>query len=231
MDRALAQAIIDALDECGDVRVIVLTGTDPAFCAGMDLRELGAHSLAEVPSFMPALARSPVPIIAAVNGPAVTAGLEIALMCDFILASDRACFADTHLRVGVYPGPVALELPRRVGSAMGREILFGNQFVDAPTALRIGLVNRVVPHDELLASAVGLASAIAENDPVMLQLLRAQLNESGRQSAEQARVLHARYAADAVSATTKDQLASRHAGLIDREVAARAGAMRPASRP
>lgn len=216
VNEAMAAAIIEALDVSRDARAIVVTGADPSFCAGMDLRDLGADSLKDVPKFLPALAQCPVPIIAAVNGPAVTAGLEIALSCDFIVASERATFADTHLRVGVYPGPVSIELPRRIGHARAREMLFANRFVDAATALRIGLVNHVVAHGRLLEFAVGLGTSIAENDPQMLTLLRAQLSESVGADVDRAREIHARHAGAAASLRTSSQLASRHAAVIER---------------
>ena len=103
-----------------------------------------------------------MPIIAAVNGPAVTGGFELALACDFMVASERARFADTHLRVGVYPGPVLVDLPRRVGPARAREMSLTGNFVDAETALRIGLVNHVVAHADLVPYALDLAASIAE---------------------------------------------------------------------
>jgi enoyl-CoA hydratase len=221
VNRAMAAAIVDVLDANGDERAVVITGADPAFCAGMDLQDLGTDSLANVPQFIPAIAACPIPVIAAVNGPAVTAGLEIALMCDFIVASERATFADTHLRVGVYPGPVAVELPRRIGMALAREMLFANEFVDARTALRIGLVNHVVGHDELLSTATGLAASIAENDPAMLATLRAQLDESWGTSLSEAREIHARYQSRASSLETSTQLAGRHADAVARSRAIR----------
>jgi enoyl-CoA hydratase len=131
-----------------------------------------------------------VPTIAAVNGAAVTGGFEIALACDFIVASERARFADTHVRVGVYPGPVLVDLPRRVGMAMAREMSMTGNFVDAETALRIGLANHVVPHDELLAVAVGLAAAIAEQDPAMIATMRRDWDATGALPIEDARRRH-----------------------------------------
>ena len=132
-----------------------ITGTDPAFCAGLDLRDLGvsrrcATCRTSRPPPPPPRCRS----IAAVNGPAVTGGFELALACDFMIASERARFADTHLRVGVYPGPVLVDLPRRVGPAWARQMSLTGNFVDAETALRIGLVNQVVAHDDLLPYAI-----------------------------------------------------------------------------
>lgn len=151
----LATAICESVLACQDAGAIVLTGADPAFCAGLDLRSLGVESLGELPPFVATVAGSSVPVIAAVNGPAVTGGFELALAADFIVASERAAFADTHLRVGVYPGPVLVDLPRRAGPAWAREMSLTGNFVDAETALRIGIANHVVPHEELVPFAVG----------------------------------------------------------------------------
>jgi enoyl-CoA hydratase len=129
MNAALARATCQAVEGCQDAGAIVLTGADPAFCAGLDLRDLGVDKLADLPSFNAAVAGSDVPVIAAVNGPAVTGGFELALACDFIVASERAAFADTHLRVGLYPGAQPpeprrhrLRLPSRPGFAPRRAV-------------------------------------------------------------------------------------------------------------
>ncbi len=175
----LATALVDAIKTCQDSRCIVITGSDPAFCAGLDLRNLGTDSLAALPPFIKTVADSGVPTIAAVNGAAVTGGFEVALACDFIVASERARFADTHLRVGVYPGPVLVDLPRRVGMAKAREMSMTGNFVDAETALRIGLANHVVPHDELLPVALKLAADIAEQDSAMVATMRRDWDETG----------------------------------------------------
>src|SRR5436190_9700632 len=154
LNAALAGALCDAIAASQDAGCIVITGADPAFCAGLDLRNLGVETLAQLPSYTHAQTASKVPMIAAVNGAAVTGGFEVALLCDFMIASERAVFADTHLRVGVYPGPVVVDLPRRVGGAWARQISLSGDFVDAATALRIGLVNQVVAHDELLPATM-----------------------------------------------------------------------------
>src|SRR5579859_608931 len=172
MNVALAAATCDAVDACQDAGAIVITGADPAFCAGLVLRDLGVEALSDLPPFNAAVAASRVPVIAAVNGPAVTGGFELALAADFIVASDRATFADTHLRVGVYPGPVLVDLPRRVGMAWAREISLTGNFVDAATALRIGIANHVVPHEELLPFTMRLAASIAEADRDMVAVMR-----------------------------------------------------------
>jgi enoyl-CoA hydratase len=175
----LATALTQAMTSFGDARCVVLTGADPAFCAGLDLRNLGVEHLSELPPFIDAVAHSPIPVIAAVNGPAVTGGFELALACDFIVASERASFADTHVRVGVYPGPVLVDLPRRVGMARAREMSMTGNFVDADTALRIGLANHVVPHADLLPFALSLARAIAEQQPLMIGAMRRDWDETG----------------------------------------------------
>ena len=144
----------------------MLTGADPAFCAGVDLKELAAggdnlHSRA-----VDYLTGSPVPVIAAVNGPSVTGGLELALACDFRIASERATFADTHARVGIVPGwGLTVRLPKAVGAAFAREMSFTGNYVDAATALRVGLVNHVVAHDDLLPTARALAADVASCVP------------------------------------------------------------------
>jgi enoyl-CoA hydratase len=168
----LAKAIFATIDAAQDAGCIVLTGADPAFCAGLDLRNLGVDKLADIPWFNEAVRNSGVPVIAAVNGAAVAGGLELALAADFIVASENARFADTHLRVGVYPGPVAVDLPRRVGMAKAREMSLTGNFVDAQTAGRIGLANHVVPHAELIPFTMTLAEAIAEQDRKKVATLR-----------------------------------------------------------
>ena len=160
------------LDANDDVDVMILTGADPAFSAGVDLKEFGSgqatESSTEPPTwavvmttarlpFRGALPPRTKPLIGAINGVAVTGGLEVALNCDFLVASERARFADTHSRVGVMPGwGLTVLLPQRVGVARAREMSLTGNYVDAPTALAWGLVNHVVPHDELLPYARAL---------------------------------------------------------------------------
>ncbi|MBV9994175.1 MAG: enoyl-CoA hydratase [Caulobacteraceae bacterium] len=187
----LATGFREAMAASQDAGCIVITGTDPAFCAGLDLRDLGADKLSELPSYVDAQTQSRVPTIAAVNGPAVTGGFEIALGCDFMVASERAVFADTHVRVGVYPGPVLVDLPRRVGMAWAREMSMTGNFVDAATALRIGLVNHVKPHEELLPFALGLAQAICDADRRMISTMRADWDASMGPAVADARRIHA----------------------------------------
>ncbi len=180
--RDLAAALAEA-DGSAEVAVVVLTGADPAFCAGLDLRELGssAANLAAAggeddPWRM--LRRMAAPVIGAVNGPAVTGGLELALGCDFLVASERAAFADTHARVGAMPGGgLTAMLPQAVGLRKALEMSLTGNFVDASEALRLRLVNEVVPHRELLPRAAELAAQIAGNDLEMVRRLKASYRE------------------------------------------------------
>jgi enoyl-CoA hydratase len=159
------------LDQDPDVDVVVLTGADPAFCAGLDLKELGSTggNLELLPP-EGGLAGTPFaplskPLIGAVNGVAVTGGLEVALHCDILIASERARFADTHARVGVMPAwGLTVLLPQAVGARVARQMSLTGDYLDADDALRHGLVTAVVPHDELLGHVRAVAATIVGND-------------------------------------------------------------------
>lgn len=173
-------------DEDDEIRCVIVTGADPAFCAGLDLKDLertynGATSTTEsnveIRGLMPILN---TPVIGAINGPAVTGGLELALACDFLIASERATFADTHGRVGVMPGGgMSIRLPQLIGLNRARQMSLTGNFISATTAYEWGLVNEVVPHESLLDRALELARAIAENDPVALRELLAMYDAFG----------------------------------------------------
>ncbi|HMS89206.1 MAG TPA: enoyl-CoA hydratase [Acidimicrobiales bacterium] len=170
---ALRRAVRWAQDDDG-VDVIVLTGSDPTFCAGLDLKELGAGSTTltdtRPTAATPVAQRGPLPpgpkpVIGAINGAAITGGFELALACDFLVASDRARFADTHARVGIQPWwGLTVLLPQAIGLRRARELSATGNFLDAQTALNWGLVNHVVPHDDLLHFTHGLAADIASSD-------------------------------------------------------------------
>ncbi len=162
-------AALRAADAEDGVDAIILTGADPVFTGGVDLREAAADGVARNPGDDKRQAEDPAqacrdtakPLICAVNGTCVTGGLEIALSCDFIVASEQARFADTHTKIGVIAGwGMTALLPRAVGKHMAKEMTATARFVYAEEALRIGLVNHVVPHDELLARARDLAAQI-----------------------------------------------------------------------
>lgn len=180
--KVLPRTIAEA-DGRDDVDAIILTGTDPAFCAGLDLKELGSGGGALNQSGATGNARAnqrgpfPLcakPVIGAVNGAAITGGFEIALNCDFLVASERARFADTHARVGIQPGwGLTVLLPQAVGLRRAREMSATGNFIDAETALAWGLVNHVVAHDELLAFARQLAADIVSNDQAAVRQIYA----------------------------------------------------------
>jgi enoyl-CoA hydratase len=167
--RGLVRAMRAADDDPG-IRVVVVTGRDPAFSSGVDLAESigpdgrSPRGARTDPAAVLRAARTPV--IAAVNGACYTGALELALSCSFVIASERATFADTHAQVGLLPGwgQTAL-LPRAVGVRMARQMLLTGEPVDAATALRAGLVTEVVPHDRLLHRAGELAATVAVASP------------------------------------------------------------------
>lgn len=171
LSRDLIRTLYAALSEADDdesVHAVVLTGADPAFCAGVDLKEAardGTEYFAEFKSqsCITRVAQMRTPIIGAVNGAVFTGGLEMALGCDFLIASQRAVFADTHARVGILPGGgMTARLPQVVGNAMARRLSMTGEVVDAERAAQIGLVTEVVAHDKLLDRAIELAAQIAE---------------------------------------------------------------------
>ena len=164
----LLPSVIAKAESSNDVDVIILTGADPAFCAGLDLKELGStggnlgsSSNRERGPF-PRLSK---PLIGAINGVAITGGFELALNCDFLIASEHAKFGDTHSRVGVMPGwGLTVLLPQAIGVRRAREMSFTGNFMLAEEALAFGLVNHVVPHAELLPFTRSLARDICENE-------------------------------------------------------------------
>ena len=204
--RLLPQLMAEA-DGRGDVDAVILTGADSAFCAGLDLKELGSSdtSLADanaVGSDASGRRNGPFPpmtkpVIGAINGVAITGGLEVALACDFLVASTHARFADTHARVGIQPGwGLTVLLPQAVGLRRAREMSATGNFVDAATALTWGLVNHVVPHDELLDFARSLAADIASNDSRAVRTIYATYDEGSLLSAGDAWEVESRTAAD-----------------------------------
>jgi enoyl-CoA hydratase len=181
LSRELMYGLWDAVLAAGndpEVAAVIVTGADPAFCAGVDLKEVsgevppsaGPRGPGEGPErdanglyrFLPVIDK---PIIGAVNGVCVTGGLELALQCTFLVASDLARFADTHARVGIMPGGgITVLLAQSVGVRRAIELSLTGNFLPADEAYEVGLVNHVVPHDELLPFAQALAGDIVSND-------------------------------------------------------------------
>jgi len=187
---AIARAFED-LDNDTEIRVVILTGAGRAFCTGVDLKELssagtsfeddgegllGEKMLRTIESFSR-------PIIGAINGAAVTGGFELALACDIRIASTEARFADTHARVGLLPGwGMSQKLPRVIGDARAKELSFTGNYLTAEKAEVWGLVNRVVPPDELMPSCLALAGDIASSVPETVAEYKRLISQGGRMS-------------------------------------------------
>lgn len=174
--RRLLTAAIDGLNGRDEARVLILTGAGDAFCAGLDLKEIGASTSSDVFGFddraldpVAALRSFAGPVIAAINGPAITGGFELALACDVLLCSRAARFADTHVRIGIMPTwGLSQRLSRAIGIYRARELSLTGNFLSADLAEAWGLVNRVVEPARLLAEARELARAMLTADPSVL---------------------------------------------------------------
>lgn len=164
-------------------RCLVITGADPAFCSGDDVRQVMVAAGREVgerlrtaPRLTPAAAallETDIPVIAAVNGAAVGWGMELALMADIRVASDRARFGELFVKRGLCCDVAGLgRLAQLVGREHAAELLFTGRVIDATEAAQLRLVSRVVPHDELLPAALELAATIAANPPLAVQRLK-----------------------------------------------------------
>ena len=213
-------AALAAVDSDHDVRAVVLTGADPAFCAGVDLKQvqqLGREYFRRFAKHdcMAALAEMATPVIGAVNGPTFTGGLEIALACDFLIASDRAVFADTHARVGILPGGgMTARLPQVVGAATARRLSMTGEVVDAARAERIGLVTEVVAHEQLLPRALELAGQIAEEPSATMMGLKEMYRRGSATVTGPA--LAAERAISAATPMSTEQLAARQREVAER---------------
>ena len=176
-------AELEAAVRSSDARCLVVTGADPAFCSGDDVKQIMAGSGTRVaddlqaePRLTPAAAAllsTDIPVIAAVNGPAVGWGMELALLADIRIASDRARFGELFVKRGLCCDVAGLgRLAGVVGRERAAELLFTGRMIDAHEALGIGLVSRVVPHQDLVPTAMLLAGEIASNPPLAVQSLK-----------------------------------------------------------
>ena len=195
--QALAQAFSAAAAE-PSVRVVVLTGAGPkAFVAGADIASMQGLSVEEARAFAQqghalgaALESLPIPVIAAVNGFALGGGCELALACDFVHASEKARFGQPEVKLGVIPGFGGTQrLARRVGIARARELVYSGAMIGAEEALRIGLVNAVHPHAELMAKARALATSIAAMGPFAVAEAKRVLREGEERPLEEANAI------------------------------------------
>lgn len=207
---ALAQAEAD-----DDVDVVILTGADPVFCAGLDLKELGEQSaLPDISPRWPAMTK---PVIGAINGAAVTGGLELALYCDILIASERARFADTHARVGLLPTwGLSVRLPQKVGIGLARRMSLTGDYLSADDALRAGLVTDVVPHERLLPAAREVAASIVNNNQPAVRALLASYHRIDESQTSAGLWLEAAAARQWMTTATGEDIASNREAVLRR---------------
>jgi enoyl-CoA hydratase len=212
--RRFFQALRDA--EADDsVDVVILTGADPVFCAGLDLKELGDSS--ELPDISPQWPPMTKPVIGAINGAAVTGGLELALYCDILIASEQARFADTHARVGLLPTwGLSVRLPQKVGVGMARRMSLTGDYLSADDGLRAGLVTEVVPHDKLLPTARRVAASIVGNNQRAVRALLASYHRIDEAATSVGLAIEADSAAQWMSEATGDDIAANRDAVLQR---------------
>lgn len=221
----LAEAV-KAINADDAVRVVILTGAgNRAFTAGLDLKELGSDASALGAANATTADLNPVraiescvkPVIGAINGVAITGGFELALACDVLIASENARFADTHARVGIMPGwGLSQKLSRLIGLYRAKELSLSGNFLDAQTAERWGLVNRVVPADQLLPVARQLAADMAQIEPGMMGRMKKLIDEGFGLSFSDAMALEADVSTRNNSAVKPEDVEARRGAVLAR---------------
>ncbi len=205
-----------AMREADDaVDVVIVTGADPVFCAGLDLKELGDSS--DLPDISPQWPPMTKPVIGAINGAAVTGGLEFALYCDILIASEQARFADTHARVGLLPTwGLSVRLPQKVGVGMARRMSLTGDYLSAADALRAGLVTEVVPHEDLLPAARRVAASIVGNNQNAVRALLASYHRIDDAGTGPGLAIEAESATQWMSTATGDDIAANRDAVLQR---------------
>jgi len=204
LDLVMRQELLAALDEIeadAEVRVLVLRGASGHFCAGGDVRTMrerrytsaeGRARVEMLNRFIVRLVNFPRPTLAMVEGVAVGAGCNLALACDLVVASEDAKFGEVFAKIGLVPdGGGTYLLPRLVGLARAKELIFTADIIDAAEALRLGLINRVVPARELAAVTRDLAERIAAGPPLALRMAKELVNRAAASDLETALNLEA----------------------------------------
>ena len=228
--RSALTRTFEALAQDDETGVVILTGAgERAFCAGLDLEELargrnpggGADSLDAEPGRGDGLIRAlegfPRPIIAAINGVAVTGGFELALACDVLIGSTNARFADTHARVGIMPGwGLSQKLSRLIGVSRAKELSLTGNFLDAECAERWGLLNRVVAPEALLQSCEAIARDMLSCQPGMLAAYKDVIDRGFEQTLTEGRRIEIEVSRAHSKSVTPEQIAEVRGRVIRR---------------
>jgi enoyl-CoA hydratase len=185
---ALGEAL-DRFEQDTEVRAGVITGSGSAFCAGLDLKMFAAAQADRrtVRALLHRFGALTKPLVGAVNGPAVAGGLELALCCDFLVGSSLAVFADTHVRIGAFPGGgMTIRLGRAVGVRTAKAVSLAGLRLDADAALRAGLLSEIAASDLLVPRAQELAAAISASDPDLVATVRGLYDQNADRSLDEA---------------------------------------------
>ncbi len=176
---------VEAVRQDSSIRCLIITGSgDRAFVAGADISAMVTMGVIEGKAFsahglgvMRSLENLPIPVIAAVNGFALGGGTELALACDLIIAADKAKFGQPEINLGIIPGFGGTQrLARRIGLPRARELIYSGDMIDAETAYRCGLANKVVPLADLMTEAKALAQKLATKPPFAIQQAKEAIN-------------------------------------------------------
>jgi enoyl-CoA hydratase len=228
LNRELRDAIREAFSTLAQdetVGAVVLTGAGPAFCAGLDLKELsqaGADRGSDRPretahDIVQAIEAFDGPVIGAINGVAVTGGFELALACDVLIGSTEARFADTHARVGILPGwGLSVKLPRLIGVVRAKAASLSGNYITAEEAERWGLLLRVVEPDALLPTCHALARDMLSCEPRTMRAYKRLIDETFGMTFAEARRHEALVSTAHMKSVTPADVAARRRGVVER---------------
>ena len=215
----------EALSRDDETEVAILTGAGRAFSAGVDLKELSGERTDPAPAgaagdadrLTRAVAAFDRPLIGAINGFAITGGFEVALMCDILIASTEARFADTHARVGIAPGwGLSQKLPRLIGVGRAKELHFTGNFIDAEQAERWGLVNRVVAPEALLETCQALARDMLGCDRRTVRRYKDMVDTGYATTLREGLAMESKASKEHLTGVSDEAIAKRRVGIQDR---------------
>ncbi|MEW5736620.1 MAG: enoyl-CoA hydratase [Thermodesulfobacteriota bacterium] len=178
---------LEEADEDPAVRCVILTGAGDSFCAGLDLNRIVTDNLMDPRGdgrgLIEIVSSLKKPLVGAINGHAITGGFELALNCDFLIASENASFTDTHARMGIHPGwGMSYLLARAVGLRMAKQMSFTAEKINAERARELGLVNEVVPRGFLIPRCLEIARSIAMANPEMLVMYKSVIRREAHET-------------------------------------------------